>query len=174
MTRARAAWPAVVVLVVTAFLTGGCGAEPDLDADRASQLQEAVLQVSTAAAASQWDAADAGLVEARARLDAGVDAGEVSTARYREIDRALDAVAAAVAAERARVAAEQAAAAQAAAEQAAADQAAAEQAAAEQAAADQAAAEQAAAVKEAKKGPADRPGPDPAPAKEKGPAKPKH
>ena len=72
------------------------------------------------------------LAETQTALDAGADAGEVSTARYREIDAALD-----------RVATELAAA-QAAADQAAAEQAAAEQAAAEQAAAEQAAAEQAA------------------------------
>ena len=62
----------------------------------------------------------------RARaLDAGADAGEVSTERYQQIDAALDQVAS-------DLAAQQAAAEQLAAEQAAADQAAADKAAAEQ------------------------------------------
>jgi cobalamin biosynthesis Mg chelatase CobN len=149
--------PALWAVVLTAALvTAGCAGRPDLDADRAATLQAAVLEVTTTAAAGQWDATDAALAETRDRLDAGVDAGEVSTSRYREIDRALDRVAAAVASERARVAAEQAAAAQAAADQAAAEQAAAEAAAAEQAA--------------ASSGPAGKPKPGP-PASDKGPGK---
>lgn len=149
--RARRSFAAVVL--VAALVTAGCGSRPDLTHDRAVTLQAAVMQMTSAAAAGHWDEADAAIADTRARLDAGVDAGEVSTTRYREIDRALDGVTAAVAAARA-----QAVAAQAAAEQAAAAQAAAAQAAADQAAADRAAAQ------EAPRGPAPKP-------KEKGPAK---
>ena len=162
----RARRPLAAVVLAAVLMTAGCAARPDLSADRAATLQDAVLHVTSAAAAGRWDEADAAITDTRARLDAGVDAGDVSTARYREIDRALDRVSAAVASARA-----EAAAAQAAAEQAAAAQAAAEQAAAQQAAA-QAAADQAAAARAATQDV--RPGPGPkakAPAKPKGPGK---
>ncbi|MGY4642352.1 hypothetical protein [Cellulomonas sp. URHB0016] len=146
MTPARTGRRTLTAAVLTAVLvTAGCGARTDLDADRAVALQDAVLDVTSAAATGQWDAAEAALADTRARLDEGVDDGQVSTARYREIDEALDRVTGAVAAARAQAEAAQAAAAQAAAEQAAADQAAAEQAAAAQAAAEQAATDQGAA-----------------------------
>ncbi|MBO9554439.1 hypothetical protein [Cellulomonas sp.] len=150
----RARHPLAAVVLAVTLVTAGCGSRPDLTDDRAATLQAAVLQVTSAAAAGRWDEADAALADTRARLDAGVDAGEVSTERYREIDRALDGVTAAVAAAKA----------QAAAAQAAAEQAAAAQAAAAQAAAAQAAADQAAAAQEGPRGPAPKP-------KEKGPAK---
>ncbi|GIG21076.1 hypothetical protein Cch01nite_18000 [Cellulomonas chitinilytica] len=159
--RARAV--AVVVLAV-ALVTAGCAERPDLADERAASLQAAVLDVTSAAAAGRWDDAEAALVDTRGRLDDGVDAGEVSTSRYREVDRALDRVAGALAAARA-----QAVAAEAAAQQAAAVQAATEQAAA-QAAADQAAADRAAAATPAR--PAD-PQPAPAPKDKKGPSGPK-
>ena len=150
----------VVVLVLgVALLVAGCGGRADLAPDRAETLQGTVLAVTQAAADARWDDALALLGEARTELDAGVDADEVSTARYREVDAALDEVESQITAERDRVAAEQAAAQQAAAEQAAADQAAAEQAAAEQAASD---------------APAPAPAPKPAPPgkdKGKGPGK---
>ena len=107
----------------------GCGSAPELEGDRAQKLQESVLGVTQAASEARWADAQVLLADTQASLDAGADAGEVSTARYREIDAALDRVAAELAA--AQAAADQAAAAQAAAEQAAAEQAAAEQAAAE-------------------------------------------
>lgn len=132
-------WTAVVLGV--GLVCGACGTAPELEPDRAVSLQESVLAVTQAASESRWVDAQALLVQTRVTLDDGVDEGEVSTARYREIDAALDQVAAELAAAQAVV--EQAAAAQAAAEQAAA-QAAADQAAAEQAAAQQAAAEKAA------------------------------
>ena len=126
-------WSALVVGGVLAC--GACAGSPELESDRAGALQESVVAVTQAAEQARWSDAQMLLDETRSTLDAGADAGEVSTARYREIDAALDQVAA-------DLAAEQAAVEQAAAEQAAAEQAAAEQAAAEQAAADAAAAEQ--------------------------------
>lgn len=144
--RTRAALgPALAVLLALA----GCAAPPDLDADRAGALQAAVLTVSQDAAAGQYAAAQESLADVRRDLERAADAGEVSTARYRTIDDALDRTADELtAAIDARAAAEHAAA-QAAAQQVAAEQAAAqhaaEQAAAEQAAAEQAAAERAAA-----------------------------
>jgi hypothetical protein len=99
--------------------------------------------VSEEAAAGRYDAAQSALVRVRDQLEAAVEAGEVSTERYRQIDDALDrtdqGVSAALEAQAAALAAEQAAAEQAAA-RAAAEQAAAEQAAAEEAAAREAAA----------------------------------
>ena len=158
MTRASSRlirWtiPVAVVLAVHS-LRQHAGAATD----RAQALQESVLSVTQAASEARWADAQVLLAETQTALDAGADAGEVSTARYREIDAALDRVAADVAA--AQAAADQAAAAQAA-EQAAAAQA------AEQAAAEQAAAEQAAAEKKAGPAPAKE---QPAP-KDKGPGK---
>ncbi|GEL96455.1 hypothetical protein CTE05_00020 [Cellulomonas terrae] len=126
-------WTAVVLAAV--LVCAGCAGRPDLEADRAQTLQESVLAVTQAAGEARWADAQSLLLTTRTTLDDGVDAGEVSTTRYREIDAALDLVAT-------ELAAAQAAADQAAAEQAAAEQAAAEQAAAEQAAAEKAAAEQ--------------------------------
>ena len=120
--------PALVLGAV--LVCAGCGSAPELAADRAASLQQSVLDVTQAASEARWADAQVLLVDTQASLDAGADAGEVSTTRYREIDAALDRVAAELAA--AKAAADQAAAAQAAAEQAAAEQAAAEQAAAEQ------------------------------------------
>ncbi|WP_258723367.1 hypothetical protein [Cellulomonas sp. NS3] len=148
--------PALGLVLVLA----GCGQGAELDPDRAGVLQQAVLTVSEEAAAGRYDSAQAALAEVRDELETAVDAGEVSTARYRQIDDALDRtdqeVTAALEAQAAARAAEQAAAEQAAAEQAAAEQAAAEQAAA----AARAAAEQEAAARaaqdeegEAEKGP---------------------
>lgn len=123
--RRRAGWAALVV--ATVLLCGSCAGTPELTDDRAQTLQQSVLAVSQAAAEARWADAQALLAETRTALDAGADAGDVSTQRYREIDAALDQVATDLAAQKA-----------------AADQAAAEQAAAEQAAAEQAAAEKAA------------------------------
>jgi len=143
-------WTALVLGAV--LVCAGCGSKPDLEDDRAQTLQESVLAVTQAAGEARWADAQNLLLTTRTALDDGLDAGEVSTTRYREIDTALDSVATELAA------------AQAAADQAAAEQAAAAQAAAEQAAAEQAAAEKAAAEQQAPAGPKKEP---PAP-KDKG------
>jgi hypothetical protein len=140
--------PAVLAPVIgLAVVLSGCAHAAELEPERAEVLQTAVLTVSEEVAAGRYDTAQAALAQAREHLEHAVDAGEVSTVRYRQIDDALDRTAQEVAvAVEAQVAA-RAAEAQAAAEQAAAEQAAAEQAAAEQAAlqaAEQAAAEAAA------------------------------
>ena len=106
-----------------ALALGGCAGAADLDAERAATLQESVLAVTQAAAESRWADAQGLLSQTRTALDEGADAGEVSPARDRTIDAALDAVETDVGA---ALAAEQAAAEQAAAEQAAADEAAVE------------------------------------------------
>jgi len=151
MTRARSRVTRWTIPVAVVLLCTACGNAPELTTDRAQALQESVLSVTQAASEARWADAQVLLAETQTALDAGADAGEVSTARYREIDAALDRVAADLAA--AQAAADQAAAAQAA-EQAAAAQAAAEQAAAEQAAAEQAAAEKKAAPAPPKEQPA--------------------
>ena len=68
----------------------GCGSSPELAADRAQALQESVLAVTQAASEARWADAQSLLAETQTALDDGADAGEVSTARYREIDAALD------------------------------------------------------------------------------------
>ena len=115
----------LVGAVALAFVVAGCAGHPDLAADRASTLQDDVLTVTTAAAAGDWDAADAGIAALHVELDAAKESGDVSSARYDRIDGALDRVSSDVETERAKAAAAQAAADQAAAAQAAADQAAA-------------------------------------------------
>ena len=80
--------------VTLVLALGACSSESDLTAERARALQADVLAVTTAAAAGNWEAVDDGITAARADLDAGLDAGDLSTARYREIDAALDRVAA--------------------------------------------------------------------------------
>ena len=113
------------LVLASALVLAGCsGPVPDLSASAADQLQVGVLAVAQAAAAEQYDAAAAALIEVRTALEAAVGAGEVSAARYRTIDEALvvteTELAAALAAQQAQLAAEEAAAA---AEAAAAEQA---------------------------------------------------
>ncbi len=105
----------MVLVLAAGLLLAGCSGSPDLAPDRAHTLQESVLAVSQAASEARWDDALALLGTTRTELDAGVDAGEVSTARYREVDAALDRVESEITAEQARVAADQLAAEQAAA-----------------------------------------------------------
>jgi hypothetical protein len=118
-------------LLTSVLVVAGCSSEPDLAADRAHTLQLAVLDVTEATAAGRWADAQVLLEKTRTELDEGADGGEVSTARYRQIDTALDEVQSQLAAEleRAAAAEQEAAAAAAAAAQAAAEQAAADQAA---------------------------------------------
>jgi hypothetical protein len=102
-------------------LLGACGSSVELEADRARALQADVLALTAAAAAGKWDVVEDDLRSTRALLDAALESADVSVARYRQIDDALDGVAAEVEAERDRVAAAKAAAA--AKEEAAADEA---------------------------------------------------
>ena len=95
----------VAVVGVLALALAGCGSQADLDASRAQALQADVLAVTQAAAAGKWAAADTDLASTRAHLDAALDAGDVSVARYREIEAALARVTAVVAAERERASA---------------------------------------------------------------------
>lgn len=106
----------------------GCGSDPDLSAARAHALQASVLRVTQAAAEGRWQDAARLLAGTRARLDTGVDRGEVSTVRYRAIDAALDGVEAELVAAQQRAAAAQAAAEKEAAEKERAAQEAAQQA----------------------------------------------
>ncbi|ROS30573.1 hypothetical protein [Cellulomonas sp. PhB150] len=82
------------VACTLALTLGACGSPTDLTAETARSLQADVLSVTTAAAGGKWDAVDSGVAATRADLDAALDAGEISTARYREVDAALDRVAA--------------------------------------------------------------------------------
>lgn len=88
----RAAWLGCALTL--ALTLSACSSPPDLEVDRARTLEADVLVVTRAAAAAKWDAVAAGIAAARSDLDAGLDAGDLSTARYREIDAALDRVAA--------------------------------------------------------------------------------
>ena len=142
LDRRASAWPSCCA---------GCGSEAGPLGRSRARAPGVRARRHHAASEARWSDAQLLLVDTQAALDAGADAGEVSTARYRTIDAALERVAAELAA--AQAAADQAAAQQAAADQAAAEQAAAEQAAAEQAAADAAAAQKAADAKKSKGGP---------------------
>jgi hypothetical protein len=97
------------LVLATALLATGCGSRPELDTQRAHTLQQSVLGVTQAAADGRWADAQTLLETTRTQLDAGADAGEVSTTRYRRIDSALDAVQSELAAEQERAAAAQAA-----------------------------------------------------------------
>lgn len=111
--RARTRASLVLALAVMLALTG-CGGRPDLEASRAHALQMSVLTVTQDAADGRWADARSALEVARGQLQAGSDANEVSLARYRAINAALDEVggeldaeeAAAAAAAAARVAAQ--------------------------------------------------------------------
>ena len=82
--RVLIAW--VVGLIV---LTGCAGSPPDLTPDAAERLQEAVNGVVQAAVEGRYDDAGAALLATRAALDEAADAGQVSAARYRQIEDAL-------------------------------------------------------------------------------------
>lgn len=103
----------IALVLAAGLLLAGCSGSTDLAPDRAHTLQQSVLAVSQAASEARWDDALALLGTTRTELDAGVDAGEVSTERYREVDAALDRVEAEITAEQARIAADQLAAEQA-------------------------------------------------------------
>lgn len=105
--RLRVGCTALVLGV--ALAVAGCASSPELASGRAQTLQHSVLAVTRAAAEGRWDDAQAMLGTTRAELDAGVDLGEVSPARYREIEAALVEVQTALAAEQQRAAAQAAA-----------------------------------------------------------------
>ncbi|MBO1750322.1 hypothetical protein J4G33_00730 [Actinotalea sp. BY-33] len=77
------------LLLPAALVLGGCAAPSDLSEDAAGALQAAVLDLHRAAAEERYDAAEVAATEVRAALDAAAEAGEVSVARYRQIDAAL-------------------------------------------------------------------------------------
>ena len=81
-----------VLALGTVLAVAGCGTTTDLAADRAHDLQTAVLGVTQSAAAGQWDQAQTRLAATRTLLDTGADHGEVSATRFRQIDAALDEV----------------------------------------------------------------------------------
>jgi hypothetical protein len=83
-----------------ALTLGGCGSGSELDASSADALQSDVLALTVAARAEKWDVADARLTSTQAHLDAALEAGQVSQARYHQIDAALARVAALVADQR--------------------------------------------------------------------------
>lgn len=113
------------LVLASSLVVAGCSdPAPDLSAAAADQLQAGVLTVAQAAASEQYDVAAAALIEVRTALEAAVEAGEVSAARYRTIDEAL----VVTETELAAALAEQQAAQEAAAEVAAEEAAAAEQA----------------------------------------------
>lgn len=98
MRRVRVAACAVVGSL--ALTLSGCGGQTELDASPAHTLQADVLAVTTAARAENWDLARAKIASTQTHLDAALDAGQVSGARYREIEAALARVAGLVTAAR--------------------------------------------------------------------------
>lgn len=89
----------VAVVLVGTLGLGGCAGSPvDLSEEAAARLQEAVWSVTSAAAQGRLDAATTALERVRSELDRAVEADDISVQRYREVDDALRAVEAEVAA----------------------------------------------------------------------------
>ncbi len=77
-----------VVLVIVVGLAG-CSAPPDLSDTAAARLQEAVADVTVAAADGRYEEAIDQVARVRAELERAAEAGELSIDRYRRIDDAL-------------------------------------------------------------------------------------
>jgi hypothetical protein len=93
----RRRWTSFVVLVALGL--GGCSASPaDLSEEAGARLQEAVWSVTSAAAQGRLDAAATALERVRSELDRAVEADDISVQRYRDVDHALRAVEAEIAA----------------------------------------------------------------------------
>lgn len=86
-------------MVLVALGVGGCSASPaDLSEEAGARLQEAVWSVTSAAAQGRLDAAATALERVRSELDRAVEADDISVQRYRDVDDALRAVEAEIAA----------------------------------------------------------------------------
>jgi hypothetical protein len=74
-----------------ALVLSGCAPSgtADFSPRVGAALQEAVHAVASASAQGRYDAASVALDEVRAVLDAAVELGEISVARYREVDSAI-------------------------------------------------------------------------------------
>lgn len=104
--RARLRRRAAVVVAAGALTLGGCTTPPvDLATDAGARLQEAVWSVTSATAQGRLDAAAEALERVRSELDAAAEDGDISVQRYRDVDQALRAVDAELAARRAAEAA---------------------------------------------------------------------
>ncbi|SDK05660.1 hypothetical protein SAMN05216282_102272 [Cryobacterium psychrotolerans] len=87
--RSRSVALAATLLIATAALTGCSDASPDLTPGAASQLQDGVLAVSTAAAAGDFAEAQTALAVVQADVLAATKAGDVTADRSAEIQAAI-------------------------------------------------------------------------------------
>ena len=93
-TRARLSIAMTAVALVASALTGCAGTPPDLQQGTAAQLQTGVHDVTAAAAAGDFAAAQASLETVQSDLLTAAAANEVSAARAADIQAALNLVAA--------------------------------------------------------------------------------
>lgn len=94
----RRALAVVLAVVVSAALAGCAPSTPAPDDAVAAQLEQTVLDVTTAVAEKDWDAAAADLDALEAQVDTALAAGGLSAERAAEIRAALELVRADVAA----------------------------------------------------------------------------
>ena len=96
--RSRPLALAAAFLIAASALSGCAESIPELKPGAASQLQDGVLEVSTAAAAGEYAAAQSALTEVQADVLAFAKAGDVTPARSAEIQAAIKLVSADLAA----------------------------------------------------------------------------
>ncbi|TFC94625.1 MULTISPECIES: hypothetical protein [Cryobacterium] len=94
MPRARLSIALAAVVLVASALTGCSGPPPDLQETTAAQLQSGVQTLTTAAAAGDFEAAQASLEAVQADLLTAAAADQVSAARAAKIQSALNLVSA--------------------------------------------------------------------------------
>lgn len=94
MPGARLTIAMSAVALVASALTGCAGTPPDLQQDTAAQLQTGVQDVTAAAAAGDFAAAQSSLETVQSDLLTAAAANEVSAARAADIQAALNLVAA--------------------------------------------------------------------------------
>ena len=87
--RSRSVALAATLLIAAAALTGCSDSSPDLKPAAASQLQDGVLAVSTAAAAGDFAKAQTALAVVQADVLAATKAGDVTADRSAEIQAAI-------------------------------------------------------------------------------------
>ncbi|TFD43295.1 hypothetical protein E3T33_10755 [Cryobacterium sp. TMT1-2-1] len=87
--RSRSVALAATLLIAAVALTGCSDSSPDLKPGAASQLQDGVLSVSTAAAAGDFAAAQTALAVVQADVLAATKAGDVTADRSAEIQAAI-------------------------------------------------------------------------------------
>ena len=92
VSRSRFMLMAAGLLLAVAALTGCSGAQVDLQESTAGLLQSGVLEVTTAAAAGDYETAQSALNALQAHVLTAAAAGQVTAARSAEIQSAINLV----------------------------------------------------------------------------------